>query len=370
MSTKLSFAEAATRTSRYIVIPSAAIAATAASQAEAAQYVDIFMYGYTGEDSIGNVPEGSPVTAEFYGINVSNAPNNIIDTGLGDYVEYQYLDAAEGGGIIYVGEYDEFSGFHQYELNVASPEYGIIDQARELPFSGGTFNLYDEATISAGGFTDGEFGGGLEGEFGFTAFNGQSNTQLPGNMDPTFVTPNLGLENIAQIDTNLPNFLPNAQASIVIGGFENPEADLSAFFEQIDVYAYNDLQGDYNGDGIVDMEDHDVFVQQYGKTTVPGLGADGNEDGVVNAADYTVYRDNFGESLSATSTSTAPPAQYGTISNGSSSGTNTIPEPSTAFLAASLAVARLMGRSRSRPTPPKTQAQPVDPSTLSFTLGD
>lgn len=74
------------------------------------------------------------------------------------------------------------------------------------------------------------------------------------------------------------------------------------------------LDGDYNGDGLVDMGDYNVWAAAYGQTTASG--ADGNGDGVVDAADYTVWRDNA---------SAAP--------------TSSVPEPSSLTLVLSLAAA-------------------------------
>jgi glucose/arabinose dehydrogenase len=74
------------------------------------------------------------------------------------------------------------------------------------------------------------------------------------------------------------------------------------------------LDGDYNGDGLVDMGDYNVWAAAYGQTTASG--ADGNGDGVVDAADYTVWRDNA---------SGAP--------------TSSVPEPSSLMLVLSLAAA-------------------------------
>jgi hypothetical protein len=51
------------------------------------------------------------------------------------------------------------------------------------------------------------------------------------------------------------------------------------------------LQGDYNGDFIVDENDYDAWKAGFGSTT--SLAADGNDDGIVDAADYTVWRDNL-----------------------------------------------------------------------------
>lgn len=52
------------------------------------------------------------------------------------------------------------------------------------------------------------------------------------------------------------------------------------------------LPGDYDGNGVVDVADYDVWKMNFAATQ--SLAADGNGDLVVNAADYVVWRDNFG----------------------------------------------------------------------------
>lgn len=102
------------------------------------------------------------------------------------------------------------------------------------------------------------------------------------------------------------------------------------------------LDGDYNGDGVVDMDDYTVWSSDYGMADgdVSGpLWADGNGDGLVDAADYSLWRDNLGArwddgiTLSALS--------------------EAVPEPSTLLLlaiASSVAATRRT-RLRSRPLP-------------------
>lgn len=58
------------------------------------------------------------------------------------------------------------------------------------------------------------------------------------------------------------------------------------------VVVLNDaLTGDYDGDGVVDMNDYDLWETFFGSTVQ--LSADGNGNGIVDAADYTVWRDNL-----------------------------------------------------------------------------
>ena len=50
--------------------------------------------------------------------------------------------------------------------------------------------------------------------------------------------------------------------------------------------------GDYNGNGVVDAPDYNVWRDTFGSTTE--LDADGNNNGMIDAPDYNVWRDDFG----------------------------------------------------------------------------
>ncbi len=65
--------------------------------------------------------------------------------------------------------------------------------------------------------------------------------------------------------------------------------------------ALEDLPGDYDGDGSIDLDDYSVWSTTYGSTL--DLRADGNADGIVDAADFTIWRDlnSVAVALSATS---------------------------------------------------------------------
>lgn len=94
------------------------------------------------------------------------------------------------------------------------------------------------------------------------------------------------------------------------------------------------LAGDYDGSGVVDMDDLVAWQTAYGLTEddVSGpLYADGNGDGLVNAADYSLWRDNLG-------------ARW---DDGMAALAAAVPEPATALIAAML-LSAIGTRQRSR----------------------
>jgi hypothetical protein len=54
------------------------------------------------------------------------------------------------------------------------------------------------------------------------------------------------------------------------------------------------VQGDYNGDTIVNVEDYTEWRGAFGGSVAPGTGADGNGNGVIDGADYVIWRKNLG----------------------------------------------------------------------------
>jgi hypothetical protein len=63
------------------------------------------------------------------------------------------------------------------------------------------------------------------------------------------------------------------------------------------------LQGDYSGDGIVGVEDYNIWKNAFGTTNA---AADGNGNGIVDAADYTVWRDHLGQMVGSASIASVP----------------------------------------------------------------
>jgi len=66
------------------------------------------------------------------------------------------------------------------------------------------------------------------------------------------------------------------------------------------------VQGDYNGDQIVDAEDYNVWRGGFGGSVTPGTGADGNGNGVIDAADYVVWRKGLAGAGSGSSLASVP----------------------------------------------------------------
>ncbi len=66
------------------------------------------------------------------------------------------------------------------------------------------------------------------------------------------------------------------------------------------------VQGDYNGDQIVDAQDYTEWRGGFGSSVTPGTGADGNGNGVIDAGDYTIWRKNLAGAGSGSSLASVP----------------------------------------------------------------
>jgi hypothetical protein len=93
------------------------------------------------------------------------------------------------------------------------------------------------------------------------------------------------------------------------------------------------LQGDYNGNGVVDAADYVQWLAAEGESVAAGTGADGDGNGVVNRDDYEYWRARFGN---------ATAGGVGTI-------VGSVPEASSAAL---FAIAAVMCAA----APPKAQS--------------
>jgi hypothetical protein len=73
------------------------------------------------------------------------------------------------------------------------------------------------------------------------------------------------------------------------------------------LFAQASPTGDYNGDGLVNMSDYDVWRAAFGTSTIIyGSGADGDYNGSVDIGDYLVWRKNFGAGGSGASLAAVP----------------------------------------------------------------
>lgn len=81
------------------------------------------------------------------------------------------------------------------------------------------------------------------------------------------------------------------------------------------VTAPETLQGDYNGDGVMNAADYVVWRNTFGSDT--NLAADGDQSGMIDQGDYAVWVENFG--MTATD-------------HGTGNELETIPEPNVAIL--------------------------------------
>ena len=77
------------------------------------------------------------------------------------------------------------------------------------------------------------------------------------------------------------------------------------------------IDGDYNGNGIVDAADYTIWRDTRGANVPAGTGADGDSNGNIAANDYTVWKNNFGDTS----------ASGGFIASGAA-----VPEPSAAMI--------------------------------------
>ena len=72
---------------------------------------------------------------------------------------------------------------------------------------------------------------------------------------------------------------------------------------EVEYYVPSALPGDFDGNGVVDDADYNLWSVNYGATHGPGMLADGDRNSRVDAADYAVWRDHLGSTLPANSVS-------------------------------------------------------------------
>jgi hypothetical protein len=65
------------------------------------------------------------------------------------------------------------------------------------------------------------------------------------------------------------------------------------------------IAGDYNGDAVVDMADHRLWLETFGSTE--RLLADGNANGIIDAGDDVIWRDALNPAARLTASTAAVP---------------------------------------------------------------
>jgi hypothetical protein len=75
----------------------------------------------------------------------------------------------------------------------------------------------------------------------------------------------------------------------VSNGFETRQVSFQWIVEPIA------LPGDFDGSGLVDQGDYQIWRDNFGRVVEPVNFGDANGDGRVDAADYTVWRDHLGQ---------------------------------------------------------------------------
>ena len=109
------------------------------------------------------------------------------------------------------------------------------------------------------------------------------------------------------------------------------------------------LEGDYNGDGLVDVNDYAVWRDTLGQTT-GDLSADGDGSGVIDQADYDLWKANFGETAVAGSLTSALSPSLGPVPEGLAT-QSAAPEPAGLLLMVLALIGAAPNRSRNHLRP-------------------
>jgi hypothetical protein len=127
------------------------------------------------------------------------------------------------------------------------------------------------------------------------------------------------------LDADGGNLAP--KRAISLGKIWNPAISFDLQFtatepngQPISIFTVDGLDGDYDGNFVVDSSDYSIWRQNFGSTTM--LDADGNVNGIVDAADYAIWRNNFGLSLSGLASTAANGAALPALAVGGA-----VPEP-------------------------------------------
>ncbi|QDV73160.1 PQQ-dependent sugar dehydrogenase [Botrimarina mediterranea] len=220
----------------------------------------------------------------------------IADVGQNVREEINFQSASSAGGENY--------GWRLREGTIATPSGGVGGPAPR----GATDPIY-EYTHGFGSMQGNSITGGY-------VYRGEDASLDGTYFFADFVSSNYWARSPEGVVTNVNSQLfPEGAPSSPVSFAEDLQGNLYVLTIGGDLYRIDTtMPGDYNGDGVVNTADYDVWATAYGSSEM--LDADGNGDGVVDAADYTIWRDNASSSPSAA-----------------------VPEPSSLMLVFSLAAA-------------------------------
>ena len=150
------------------------------------------------------------------------------------------------------------------------------------------------------------------GDFVRGAADGPSRVNVRITFDQSAVDPVNVIEDLPQTGTFRPSgttdtdtfaSLDEFNGEAILGTWTLTFSDATAGRDSL-LYALSQLRvtpagvpllGDYNGNGVVDAPDYNVWRDSFGSKD--DLRADGNGNGVIEAADYNIWRDNFGNTI-------------------------------------------------------------------------
>ena len=183
--------------------------------------------------------------------------------------ELNVSSVGSGGGFdVLPGSFVNASGTDTIALEVEVNSGDFPDVLALLEDGDGTQHVFTFGTLGAGVH---ELTFPVDG-VGLTAGDDRATLGSPGS------TPGLDLSDLFAF-----------QVQVVTGDTAAYDID----FRSLKLFDGGDLQGDFNGDGLVDAADYTVWRDNLGSSAMDDP-ADGNNDGVVDSLDYDLWVANFG----------------------------------------------------------------------------